>query len=321
MKIFDFSRFEAQLASLGTIVLDAVLDGDYVTEFASWDHFRLIYARSGNGRLDLPDRQVVVPEAQFILLPPGTDHRWCNRGAEPLVLFIVCIQADVFARLPAALKAHSEFLNDFPRLVPTPVDGTAGPVRIESLFNAIREEKKADRSGAQAAILGQVLQLMVACNRACMLEADFGALSPRDAAVARSLDHLHARIHKPIGIKDLAAIARLSYRRYTDVFKARTGMTVNQYINNRRIALAKRELLETGNILYASLESGFGDLANFYRVFRKLTGLTPRQYIEKHTAANRPGVHTKADLGSFVTDTAEPQMPPAVTPDSIPPAP
>lgn len=286
MKMFDFSRFEAQLASFGTIVLDAVLDGDYETEVASWDHFRLIYARSGNGCLDLPDRKVIVPEAQFILLPPGTDHRWCNRGADHLVLLIVCIQSDVFARLPAALKAHSEFLNDFPRLAPTPVGATAGPVRIESLFKAIREEKRADRAGAQAAIFGQVLQLMVACNRARVLEADFGGLSPRAAALARSLDHMHARIHKPISIKDLAAIAGLSYRRYTDVFKARTGMTVNQYVNKRRIALAKRELLETGNILYASLESGFGDLANFYRVFRKLTGLTPRQYIEQHTAVN-----------------------------------
>jgi len=285
--MFDFSRFAEQLASFGAIALDAVLDSNYETEFASWDHFRLIQARSGNGRLDLPDRQIYVAEGQFILLPPGTDHRWCNHGSDHLVLFIVCIRADAFAGLPAALEAHAEFLNDFPRLVPTPVDGTAGPVRIESLFKAIREEKKADRSGAPAAILGQVLQLMVVCNRACVLEADSGGRSPRDAAVARSLDFLHTRIHKPIGIGDLAAIAGLSYRRFTDVFKARTGMTVNQYINNRRIALAKRELLETGNILYASLESGFGDLANFYRVFRKLTGLTPRQYIERHTATNR----------------------------------
>ncbi len=284
MKLFDFSRFETQLASFGVTVLDAVLDEDYETDFASWDHFRLIYTRSGNGRFDLPDRKISVPEAQFILLPPGTAHRWCNRGADHLVLLIVCIKADVFFSLPAALKAPSEFLNDFPRLVPISVDGTAGSARIKSLLNAIREEKKADRSGAQTAIFGRVLQLMVACNRACALEADSGGLSPRDAAVARSLEHLHAQIHKPIGIRDLAAIAGLSYRRYTDVFKARTGMTVNQYINNRRIALAKRELLETGNILYASLESGFGDLANFYRVFRKLTDLTPRQYIEQHTA-------------------------------------
>ncbi|MFL5263636.1 MAG: helix-turn-helix domain-containing protein, partial [Anaeromyxobacteraceae bacterium] len=60
----------------------------------------------------------------------------------------------------------------------------------------------------------------------------------------------------------------------------RTGQTVTQYLAERRVDYAKRLMLETDDILFASAEAGFGDLTHFYRVFKRLTGLTPKQFIE-----------------------------------------
>jgi AraC-like DNA-binding protein len=37
--------------------------------------------------------------------------------------------------------------------------------------------------------------------------------------------------------------------------------------------------METEDILYAVFESGFGDVAHFYRVFKKILGCTPKQFI------------------------------------------
>jgi len=72
----------------------------------------------------------------------------------------------------------------------------------------------------------------------------------------------------------------MSYRSYTEQFKRRTGKTVTQYTAERRVEYAKRLLLETDDILFASAEAGFGDLTHFYRVFKKLAGVTPKQFIE-----------------------------------------
>jgi AraC-like DNA-binding protein len=55
------------------------------------------------------------------------------------------------------------------------------------------------------------------------------------------------------------------------------------------VEFAQKRLLETGNVLFSALDAGFGDLSNFYRVFKKETGLTPRQYIEGYTTARLPG--------------------------------
>ena len=41
-------------------------------------------------------------------------------------------------------------------------------------------------------------------------------------------------------IEELAGLANMSYRSYTEQFKRRTGKTVTQYLAERRVEYAKR---------------------------------------------------------------------------------
>jgi AraC-like DNA-binding protein len=87
--------------------------------------------------------------------------------------------------------------------------------------------------------------------------------------------------HTSFGVKDLADMCGISSRRYSDLFKARTGKTVVQYINEKRIEFAKERLRESGQITFAAVAAGFSDVTHFYRSFKKMTGLTPGQYVEQ----------------------------------------
>jgi AraC-like DNA-binding protein len=98
-------------------------------------------------------------------------------------------------------------------------------------------------------------------------------------AFAGSLYFINKNFYRPIKVEELAVLANLSYRRYTEQFKRSTGKTVTQYLSEIRVEYAKRVMLETGDIVYAAFESGFGDLAHFYRVFKKTTGSTPKRFI------------------------------------------
>lgn len=64
------------------------------------------------------------------------------------------------------------------------------------------------------------------------------------------------------------------------MFKKNTGFTVVEYICLKRIALAKELLLEGKSATDVSFESGFQDYSSFYRNFKKVTGLTPRQFVK-----------------------------------------
>ena len=62
-------------------------------------------------------------------------------------------------------------------------------------------------------------------------------------------------------------------------FKAATGTTLIEYLQNLRIEEAKR-LLEAGQMPVddISIEVSYEDPSFFRRLFKRLTGLTPSQY-------------------------------------------
>lgn len=62
-------------------------------------------------------------------------------------------------------------------------------------------------------------------------------------------------------------------------FKARTNMSVHQFIMQKRVNLARMMLQFGINPSEAAARCGFGDYSCFYRAFRKENGLSPNQYL------------------------------------------
>ncbi|NBC66299.1 MAG: helix-turn-helix domain-containing protein, partial [Bacteroidetes bacterium] len=63
-------------------------------------------------------------------------------------------------------------------------------------------------------------------------------------------------------------------------------ISFNDYVNEFRVEEVKKRLLDSkfANYTYLSiaLEAGFNSKATFYRVFKANTGITPKQFIDKH---------------------------------------
>jgi AraC-like DNA-binding protein len=150
---------------------------------------------------------------------------------------------------------------------------------VRNRLKALFVEQTQQKEGSDSVVLARLIELLVFLARTY---AEHGGLSPSDAgaaAFAGSLQYLDENFYRPVKIEELADLANMSYRSYTEQFKRRKGRTVTQYLAERRVEYAKRLMLETDDILFASAESGFGDLTHFYRVFKKLAGVTPKQFI------------------------------------------
>jgi AraC-like DNA-binding protein len=99
------------------------------------------------------------------------------------------------------------------------------------------------------------------------------------------LTHVHVNLADPsLSQNELAELARMTPSAFSRFFRRATQRTVINYINEQRIGLACRMLLETErSVLDISLEVGYDTVSYFNRRFRQVKGMTPREFRERFT--------------------------------------
>lgn len=101
--------------------------------------------------------------------------------------------------------------------------------------------------------------------------------------LARVQERLHASLESPVTLAELARQAGVHRARLSRAFRAHFGCSVGDYHRQVRIAWAADEIARnTMTLAEISVRAGFADQSHFCRVFRRLTGLTPRQYRDAH---------------------------------------
>ncbi|WP_433562864.1 GlxA family transcriptional regulator [Nocardia sp. CA-151230] len=105
-----------------------------------------------------------------------------------------------------------------------------------------------------------------------------------DELMQRIQDYIDTHLGTPIGSEALARHFGISPRTLARRFHAATDSSVNSYVQQARMLLAKK-LLETTDqpIEQIRTATGYLDPAAFRRVFREAAGVSPRQYRNIYT--------------------------------------
>lgn len=92
------------------------------------------------------------------------------------------------------------------------------------------------------------------------------------------VDHLD----EDLAIESLASRVAMSPRNFTRVFTRETGIPPARYVEEMRLAAARRQLEESAlNIEQIALAAGFGNSLNLRRVFERRLQVTPGEYRER----------------------------------------
>ena len=87
--------------------------------------------------------------------------------------------------------------------------------------------------------------------------------------------------YRKIYIHEVAQVANLSTEAFCRYFKIRTRKTYTNFLNEVRISNACKLLIQKDvSIQEVCGQSGFSNLSNFNRSFRKVTGKTPTTYLQ-----------------------------------------
>jgi transcriptional regulator GlxA family with amidase domain len=92
------------------------------------------------------------------------------------------------------------------------------------------------------------------------------------------LDACFAR-ESPPRVSELARVLGIARERLVETFCEHIGMKPGDYLRRRQIALARQLLKRTKSpVDRVGYMVGFGTRRTFFRVFHRMTGLTPAQF-------------------------------------------
>lgn len=100
--------------------------------------------------------------------------------------------------------------------------------------------------------------------------------------VQKTLTYVAANLTADLSLKSLAAQMNINASYLSSLFRKEMGMPLTEYVNRSRIIHAQRLLLTT-NLPTKSiaLQCGISDTCYFSRLFKRLTGMTPKSYREQ----------------------------------------
>lgn len=101
------------------------------------------------------------------------------------------------------------------------------------------------------------------------------------STVQKTISLIEYDLSSNLSLSSLATTQNISPGYLATIFKKETGMTVTEYIIDKRITLAMQLLKTTRlQVQTVALHCGIMDVQYFSKVFKKKTGMTPKSYRE-----------------------------------------
>lgn len=126
--------------------------------------------------------------------------------------------------------------------------------------------------------LSCMLELLVAINRIFLSQKPVDSGVELHHKLTPILDYIELHLHEELSLELLQRQFFINKYHLIRVFKEYTGSTVHEYIVSKRISLAKRYLSEGCSVLESCMRCGFNDYTSFLRMFKKKTGILPKEY-------------------------------------------
>lgn len=97
--------------------------------------------------------------------------------------------------------------------------------------------------------------------------------------IKKSAKFMSEHFSEPLTLEQVASQVHLSTSYFSSLFKQTTGVTFKEHLNRIRIEESKQLLLHTDySIIDIAISVGFEDQSYFSKVFKKRTGMSPKQF-------------------------------------------
>lgn len=251
--------------------------------------YQLTLVRRGRGKRFVGDDVSRFKAGDLVLTGPNLPHMWCSSRAHvsrglPHEAIIIQFPESIFGGQFLDLPEMSAVR----RLLERSAQGIrfAQGVRGKIASRMIRMGRR--RGLARLIELLEILRILsqAPVDRILSSKSFTPAVGFADRErIDRICRHLAENSSRPILLAQAAAAAHMSVPAFTRFFRKCTGKSLVEYLTELRIGAACRLLVETDRtVSQVCAAAGFSNLSNFNRRFRRLKGLTPREFRRQYSS-------------------------------------
>lgn len=269
----------------GVLFAESAHAGDFRMAPRTDPFHKLLYVLRGGIRYTEKERQPETVSAGLVLVvPAGVEHQISDE--QPSTLFLLCLSPSFVAKDPELPALWSELTGRSERHITL---SRPTQHQIESSWRRAMLERLQSRPGGITTIRTLAAQILVTLVRLPAIKSSRAPLS-RVAAVAREME---VTFYDEWNLDRAATRAGVSRRHFSALFRKVCGRTFLEHLTDLRLTHA-RQLLKKGDhsVTGVVFACGFGDVSQFYRLFRGRYRLPPKQWV---TRARSPGESGKPE--------------------------
>lgn len=236
------------------------LESGAVLPFHQHDRDQLIYASQGIMAVSTPQAAFVIPPQRAVWMPAGTEHSITTRS--PVSIRTLYILPGIGTGLPTEVCVLQVSL------------------LLRELIVAVCDEEMLYDQGSPAARMMPVILDQIARQPTAALTLPI----PTDS---RALAVTQGLMNNPADSRELAAWAQAvgcSKRTLGRLFSQETGLTFQQWRQQRRLLRAVELLSSDESVTNIALELGYDNTSAFIAMFRRCLGTSPSRYLATASA-------------------------------------
>lgn len=248
----------------------------------------MIYILEGSGKRIIGDKTATFAKEDLFFIGSNLPHAWLSDEIfykDDLTIkpkaIVLYLNKDIFSQgfygMKEAAKVNEFFRNAERGIHITGDTKTTVEKKLKALLHTEGFEK----------ITGifEVIHLLSQSGHLSFMVSDGYTAQLKQATGDRLADvykYVLDNFKDNISLSDIAGVSNLTPQSFCRLFKKRTGKSFVEYLNQIRVAAACHYLLETDwNISEVAYGSGFKTVSNFNKLFKNITGTSPKIYKER----------------------------------------
>ena len=259
------------------------------------DGYEVLMMKRGNVGMQIEDRTITLQPGDIVLIPPYVFHFACQQSSDTYCCVVLNMKETVIQSLIARDESYRHITDVFYQTPDYHIHVNGSTLRqLIDIACALEAASgsKADAYGANILSKSLLSIILVILNR--QAASSVAPILPQTQApsmpkvVTDVIHYVDQNLAGDLSVSGIAESVHLNSVYLTRLFRQYSGLSLQQYIIEKRLAEAKRMLRNGQSPTDVCYACGFNNYSNFSRTFTNHVKISPRQYQENSRAQFTP---------------------------------